>query len=383
MTIAIVSMIRDPWGGSEELWHDMAKEAIKMGNQVMHIRYEHPITAPKITELQSLGVQCFERPGYIPPAVSKLRRWLALVKNFIRKKVRSPFAPLFSFKPDIVIYNGTCYSIANEKELIAYINNKNPHFYIIGHLNADFMRGISEGEAARVKQAYSACKKVFFVSNRSLQNAERHLCASIPNGQVIKNPVNLDNANLISFPDVGDVVKFALVGNLVTSHKGQDILFHVFSKDQWKTRKWHLNIYGNGLDESYLHNLSRHFKIEGNVTFHGRVKNVRNIWAENHMLLMPSLMEGMPLAVVEAMLCGRPSLVTDVGGNSEWVEDGVSGFVVPVASVSALTEGLEKAWALRSRWPEMALAARNRALSLYDPKAGATLLEIIKEIHES
>ena len=51
------------------------------------------------------------------------------------------------------------------------------------------------------------------------------------------------------------------------------------------------------------------------------------IWAEHHALVLPSRFEGMPLVVVEAMLCGRPCIVTDVGGNAELIRDGINGFL--------------------------------------------------------
>ena len=47
---------------------------------------------------------------------------------------------------------------------------------------------------------------------------------------------------------------------------------------------------------------------------------VEEIWASNHVLVMPSRAEGFPLAIVEAMLCARPVLASDVAGNSEIVE---------------------------------------------------------------
>ena len=54
-----------------------------------------------------------------------------------------------------------------------------------------------------------------------------------------------------------------------------------------------------------------------NVHFRGHVNDIRAIWEQNHLLVLPSRYEGLPLALVEAMWCGRPAVVTDVGGNAE------------------------------------------------------------------
>lgn len=58
-----------------------------------------------------------------------------------------------------------------------------------------------------------------------------------------------------------------------------------------------------------------------NVAFLGHVENVEDVWAKHNALLLPSRFEGMPLVVVEAMLCGRPCIATDVGGNSELIQE--------------------------------------------------------------
>src|SRR5690606_28954690 len=103
------------------------------------------------------------------------------------------------------------------------------------------------------------------------------------------------------------------------------------------------------------------------------------VWAVNHLLLMPSLMEGMPLAVVEAMLCARPCVATDVGGHKEWITEGQEGFIADGAATDAISSALERAWQARSQWEAMGLAAHRKALSLYDPQPGSTLLQLIME----
>ena len=55
--------------------------------------------------------------------------------------------------------------------------------------------------------------------------------------------------------------------------------------------------------------------------FAGYQSDVRAIWAREQLLVMSSRDEGTPLALVEAMLCGRSAIVSDVGGNQEWVTE--------------------------------------------------------------
>ena len=79
---------------------------------------------------------------------------------------------------------------------------------------------------------------------------------------------------------------------------------------------------------------------------------------------MPSRVEGMPLAMVEAMLCGRPVIATDVAGHSEIIEDGATGFLAKAATVDAFRSALEQAWQRRSDLQRMGKLAAQRIRQL-------------------
>ncbi|HET6254687.1 MAG TPA: glycosyltransferase [Puia sp.] len=374
MKIAIISMIREPWGGSEELWYEMAKHAIAAGHTVIHLSYDFGFGHPRYAELRRLGAHLYQRPGYFPPGISARQRMWRTGINFIRKKLRNPFKTLFDLQPDIVLYNGTCYSVAREGALLKALAKSPARFYLLGHLNSDRHHPFTESERLAIIGAYERAKEVYFISKRSLVTAERQLCHPIPNAAVIRNPVNMPETGSMSIPP-GLRVNLALVGNLIVSHKGQDILLAVLQTSKWRDRDWTLNIYGDGPDKGYLQQLVDYYRLGDRVVFHGRVGDIRQVWRENHLLVMPSHMEGMPLAIVEAMLCGRPCVATDVGGVTEWIEDGLSGFIAEAATEHALDRSLERVWEARDRWAEIGARAHERAMALYDPAAGRTLLD--------
>ena len=378
MTIAIISMIREAWGGSEELWYQMAQQALSEGHRVIHYSFETPSKHPKIFELEQKGMIEYDRPGYVPEGVSQAERLFHLGINYLSKKIINPFTALKTDRPDVILYNGTCYSIANEKELVTMLEgdlSSIPFFYL-GHLNHDLRREITNEEATIVRRIYGRSRKVFFVSERNLQTATRDLCCDIPNSQVIRNPVNMNQHGVLAYPP-DDCMHLALVGNLVTIHKGQDILFQVLQRPHWRNESWKLNIYGSGSDESYLRMLSQYYKLDHKIIFHGRIQDIRGAWEHNHMLLMPSHMEGMPLAVVEAMLCGRTCVATDVGGHKEWIDDGVTGFIAEGSNADAIDHALRRSWQRRHEWDAMGRSAYDKALSLYDPLPGKTLLDLL------
>jgi glycosyltransferase involved in cell wall biosynthesis len=90
------------------------------------------------------------------------------------------------------------------------------------------------------------------------------------------------------------------------------------------------------------------------------------------MLVLPSRYEGRPLSLIEAMWCGRPAVVTDVGGNAELCMDGETGFVAQAPNVPAFSNALEKAWERRTEWQKLGEASRARAERLV-PKDPAAL----------
>jgi glycosyltransferase involved in cell wall biosynthesis len=90
-----------------------------------------------------------------------------------------------------------------------------------------------------------------------------------------------------------------------------------------------------------------------NVEFAGHQNNIEEIWSKHHALVLPSRFEGMPLVVVEAMLCGRPCIATDVGGNRELIRDGINGFLAKAPTVELLDEAMNRAWDSRRQLMDM------------------------------
>jgi glycosyltransferase involved in cell wall biosynthesis len=109
----------------------------------------------------------------------------------------------------------------------------------------------------------------------------------------------------------------------------------------------------------------------------GFADDVRWVWSSQQILIMASCGEGRPLALAEAMICGRPAVVTDVGGNAELVTDGVTGFVAQSATLAAVRTALERSWVERNSWAEMGARAHDWAVRALDPPPGNVVAEAI------
>ncbi len=74
----------------------------------------------------------------------------------------------------------------------------------------------------------------------------------------------------------------------------------------------------------------------------GYRSDVAAILAASDIFVLPSHFEGLPMSVIEAMLCGLPVVATDIRGPREQVLEGETGFLVPPGSVAPLTEALKR-----------------------------------------
>src|SRR5690606_20106659 len=97
---------------------------------------------------------------------------------------------------------------------------------------------------------------------------------------------------------------------------------------------------GDGPERQRLESQAATAGVQDDVRFLGNRSDIPRLLAAADIFVLPSLWEGLPLAVLEAMASGLPPVVTRVGGNAEIIEDGKSGLLVPPADTQALAESL-------------------------------------------
>jgi glycosyltransferase involved in cell wall biosynthesis len=219
--------------------------------------------------------------------------------------------------------------------------------------------------AERYRNALRAALRCYFVSHANLRLCEKQIGAELPNAEVVWNPVNISDDALPAWPrlDREDEVRFACVARLYPPGKGQDILFEALAAPSWAGRRWRLYLYGEGRMRGTLERLAARLGLSDRIVFAG-FKSVEEIWAANHVLVMPSRYEGLPLAMVEAMLCARPVVATDVAGHGEIVEDGVTGFLAEAPTAASMAAALERFWERRSEAEAIGKAGAQRIRQL-------------------
>jgi teichuronic acid biosynthesis glycosyltransferase TuaC len=127
--------------------------------------------------------------------------------------------------------------------------------------------------------------------------------------------------------------------------------------------KTHVYVVGEGPEEgSYRAEMARRGVAE-RFTFLGKRDHAELVkWlGACDLLTLPSVREGRPNVVIEALACGRPVVATRVGGIPELVSDGENGYLFPYGDVDAYREALERA--LGRAWEPDAIAASVAGLS--------------------
>jgi glycosyltransferase involved in cell wall biosynthesis len=220
-------------------------------------------------------------------------------------------------------------------------------------------------------------ERVFFVSRRNLETTERNLVCRLPQAIIVSNPANI--ASLTKRDDFPDKLTLSLgcVARLDTAIKNQDMLIQALSHHSWANRDFVLNFYGSGPGEKYLKELVDHLGLRNKVKFHGHVNEVKKIWEDNQIMVLPSSSEGSPLSIIEAMYCSRPVLATDVGGNSELIDE-TCGFLMQGANMPNLSAALEKVWTNRHRLKSMGENAFRRIVQIHDPQSHFRIYDQIR-----
>ena len=356
-----------PWGGSEELWSQAALRFLKQNQKVTANVKGWQETPSQMNRLQEAGCSVeYRHPG--PRGIMQ-----RIAKKVAHKAGMREEHWLDTQKPDFAVisqgdpYTGTEWAKQCRQRKI-------PYALVIQAAAEQWWP--DDAYAADAAECYAAARAAYFVSQGNLNLVQIQLACTLTSAKVVRNPFSVSYDVAASWPEQEDTLRLACVGRLEPEAKGQDLLFDVLQQEKWKRRKLEVSLYGSGANAGTLKKLKQLYGLE-NVAFAGFTSNVEEIWQSHHALVLPSRFEGLPLALVEAMLCRRPVIVTDVAGNAELVEDGVTGFIAAAPTAVHLERAMERAWSQRDQLRQMGQLAgeRVREKVMRDP-VGAFISEL-------
>jgi len=150
----------------------------------------------------------------------------------------------------------------------------------------------------------------------------------------------------------------AVIGRL-SSEKGQQILLEALARI--RERPWRLLVAGAGGAQEALQEQARAAGLEGRIKWLGLLRDVRPVYALASVFILPSLSEGSPNVLLEAMAAGVPTVSTAVGGVPETVTHEESALLVPASDPVALAGAVERLLEDRALAERLAAGALTRA----------------------
>lgn len=348
--IAIVSTCMDDWGGSEELWGRSTPFLLEAGHSVTVYKSRVNLNHPEISKLADQGVSFREidiQRSFLKTSIIKFFDKIKgrnshgtfidneLVNNLIELVKKDK--PTFAILAQGINFDALCYAYVFGLFNIPYV--------IVAQKAVDFYWPNPQDRAG-MNKVIAEAKAFYFVSKHNLLLTEEQFGRRFPNGHVLFNPLKIGKT--YPYPDTSKGIKLACVGRLFLIDKGQDILLRVLDSQKWRDRPITVTFVGQGTDEEAIKDMVRLLDVK-NVSFAGQVQDMDELWRNYHGLVLPSRNEGLPLSIVEAMAAGRVVIVTKSGGNTELLEENVTGFSGHVNEES-FDEAMERAWSRLNDW---------------------------------
>jgi len=127
-------------------------------------------------------------------------------------------------------------------------------------------------------------------------------------------------------------------------------------------------VVGGGSQLDDLKKTAIELGIHDHVIFEGIREDIPEILSAIDIFVLPSISEGMPLALLEAMASGKPVIGSKVGGIPELIEDGLTGYLVPPGDPNRLAGSIVKLSVDHELMRSMGREARRKVEEKYNVK---------------
>ena len=247
----------------------------------------------------------------------KIRRWYGILCKVFAvtlAQYRYKIDMSISFMDEMNLVNvlsrGNCWKIISDRNDPSYKSEESNHDSQIAHKYADY----AVFQTRKVQNMYGGD-----ILSRS--------CV-IPNPTEVSCPVSQFRAR-----------KIVTVGRL-NKQKNQKLLIEAFKLFRSIHSDYSLHIYGEGELENELRQTAAVLGLKDFVHFEGFKEDVHAAIADAEMFVLPSDYEGLPNALMEAMMMGHACISTSCTGADELIEDGKNGILVPPGDAEALCKAM-------------------------------------------
>jgi glycosyltransferase involved in cell wall biosynthesis len=346
LSIALMIETGGP-GGAEHLLLHLAESLRARGHQLCPVSPDNRL--PWLAD-------SFRERGFEPALVSPRRAVdPGVVRDLVRILRRRQVEVVHSHEFDMAVYGAAAAALLHRPHVITMHGGR----YYAGR----WTRRAALRWAARRSHAFVG------VSASVVADLERTLRLSRGSARVVHNGVRFepgrrDRVRAELGVEHGEQVVVA-VGSLYPV-KGHIVLLRALATVDLMATPWRLAIAGRGGEEGALRAFAAEHGITDRVHILGYRSDVSDILAAADIYAMPSLSEGLPLGLLEAMFAGKAIVASDVGGIPEAVAAGREALLVPPGDHAALAATLRCLLADPAQRARLGAAAKARVASAFD-----------------
>jgi len=344
------------YGGSGAIATELGRKLATLGHEIHFINRAIPFrlqgTHRNISfhEVGMFTYPTFQNPPYVMSLASKMQE-IAELRNldFLHVHYALPHAVAAYLAKQMVSPKKLCVMTTLHGTDVTLIGVA-PSLYAITKFSieqSDVVTTVSEFLRERTEQEFSTRKSIHVVPNFIDPEKFKPLPGKARRGLLegIDQKIVMHVSNFRPVKNVEAVVEvFARVRARVPAH---------------------LVFIGDGPEMSRIEQSCKELSLLDHVSFLGNQDDVQEMVAAADVFLLPSLEEGFGLAALEAMSCAVPVIATDVGGMTEVIEDGRTGFLRNPHDVEGMAELAVELLTNEDRKLEIGRAAREHVASKY------------------
>lgn len=330
------------WGGSETLWSRLASVLKQRGAEVAVTCFVSDQACQVCRENRISETMLLPRSAIQLPENFWLKVLNKLSRNYLRWCWRRfwvyrqrKFCERFS--PNVVVVS-LAWPPAG-RALHPYLQKSGvPYICCLQYIGEKFV----EMSADEERQAfYQGAFQVLVTGERCIGILEQWLGKPLANAVSVLNFVDVDSY-MRKTSVASNMVNLLCVARLDVYDKGQDILLDVLS--ELVDLNWRLTLAGEGRDRHSLEEQVKRLRLENKVDFRGQVpkSDIPELLAAHDVFVLPSLNEGLPFSLLEAMASGLPCIATDVGSVREVLLHEETGLLIQPGNREQLKDALKR-----------------------------------------
>lgn len=188
----------------------------------------------------------------------------------------------------------------------------------------------------------------------------------IPNGIRVKDEVAIDDEFQKKYSDeLSSTFNLLFVGRLSPEKNLKGLILALSKVSHDNLRLW---VFGDGSLKKELKELVMTLGLEQRVLFIGYVDDARSLMPTFDLLVMPSLTEGLPITLLEALWAGLPVLASKVGDVPDVLDDGEYGFLIDSLNPQELASQIDKIVLNDSLLQSFRIKGKERVRRIYSSK---------------